>query len=89
MIIRAEEAKKISDEKNSKLRDSAVPEALALINNVITKYAEAGEYHCRWLPPTGTYHKWIKDIASTLTSYGYNSSIDYDEDHGYYLSIWW
>lgn len=88
MIIRAEEAKKISDEKNSQLKNITVPEALVLINNVITKHAEAGLYHCSWLP-SGDYNRWIKDIASALLGYGYNSSVDYDEDHGYYLNIWW
>ena len=88
-MIRAEEAKKISEEKNSQLRDTIIPEAMVLIEPLITKNAENGNYNCLWYP-TGDYVKWIKDIQCSLSvEYGYNVSLDYDETRGYYLNIWW
>lgn len=87
-MIKAEEAKKLADNKNNQLKDIAIPEAMILIEPIIIKNAEVGNYRCIWYP-TGDYGKWIRDIASALLSYGYNSSVDYDEDRGYYLNIWW
>ena len=87
-MIRAKEAREIATKKNEILAKVAIEEVVPKIDEIIRKNADIGNTQAIWFADAD-YSKYIYNIRDFIMTYGYKVVIDFDDERGHYLNIYW
>ena len=87
-MITAKEAREIAIKTNESLAQVAVKEVIPKIDEVIKKNAKIGNARAIWYA-NADYSKFIYSICDEVAKYGYSVSVDFDDERGHYLNIYW
>ena len=87
-MITAKEAREIARKTNENLAQVAVKEVIPKIDEIIKKNAGIGNTKTIWYA-NADYSKFIYNICDEVAKYGYSVSVDFDDERGHYLNIYW
>ena len=87
-MIRAKEAREIAVKKNEILAKVAIEEVVPKIDEIIRKNADIGNTQAIWFADAD-HSKYIYNIRDVITTYGHQVVIDFDDERGHYLNIYW
>lgn len=87
-MITAKEAREISRIANEFLAETVIIEVIPKIEELIKKNAEIGNTKTIWYA-NADYSKFIYSIREEVAKYGYSVSVEFDDERGHYLNIYW
>ena len=87
-MITAKEAREISRMANEFLAETVIIEVIPKIEGIIKKNAEIGNTKAIWYA-NADYSKFIYSISEEVAKYGYSAIVDFDDERGHYLNIYW
>lgn len=87
-MITAKKAREIAEKTNEALAQVAVKEVIPKIDEIIKKNAEIGNTKAIWYA-NADYSKFIYSIREEVAKYGYSVNVEFDDERGHYLNIYW